>query len=235
MECWVEQLNISAEKHAHFVALDYSHAPYIFHDYRDDHRHKMSRPSDCPRDGWTKCQQVRDGHTNCESLTSDYHSRTRDADVILFQSGFFTNAVTFCRTDHIKKNHDNVTDQALVAKMSLSMYWSHQIFEHHRWLSQLSTWRWHGCCFGCIYLWHWQWHFEHWNRYAVIAVICACKVGFCLTPSKGRNCLWLWIWFFIYFCFYVCNLGVKFFPSLFPFFSLHVIQNYLKQGSNHIN
>ena len=64
-----------------------------------------------------------------------------------------TVSVTFFRTDHSKKkSHDKVTDQALVAKMSPRMHWSHHLFEHHLWLSQLSTWRSHGFCFSQIFV-----------------------------------------------------------------------------------
>ena len=39
-------------------------------------------------------------HVNCMSLTSDHHSRARDADIILFQPQFvMTMSVTFCRFD----------------------------------------------------------------------------------------------------------------------------------------
>ena len=49
--------------------------------------------------------------------------------MILFQSEFvMTMSVTFYRIDHSKKSHDIVTDQAMVAKISRSMYCSHQSF-----------------------------------------------------------------------------------------------------------
>ena len=95
----------------------HSHAPPISHDYRDDHRQKMSRPSDWPRVGCSKCHQACDSRTNCLSLTSDHHSRARDYDLNLFQSKIvLTISMTFCRTDHSeKKSHNIVTDQAFVA------------------------------------------------------------------------------------------------------------------------
>ena len=97
-----------------------------------DHRPKMSRPSDWPRVG---CTQACDGRTNCLMLASDRYCRaSRDADMILFQPQFFiTMSVTFCKTDHSKKSHDIVTDQAMVAKTSWSIYWSHSPF----WVSPL--------------------------------------------------------------------------------------------------
>ena len=55
----------------------------------------------------------------------------------LFQPEFvITMSITFCRFDHSKKNHDIVTNQVLVTKMSLL---------------QLRTWRWHRFCFSQIF------------------------------------------------------------------------------------
>ena len=52
--------------------------------------------------------------------TSDHWSRALDTDMILFQPEFvMTMSVTLCRTDHRKKSHDIVIDQALVAKVKL--------------------------------------------------------------------------------------------------------------------
>ena len=60
-----------------------------------------------------------------------------------------------------------ITNQALVAKMSRSMDWSHQSF----WVSQLSTWRWQGLCFSQIFydiasdiLQHWSWQIMLFER-----------------------------------------------------------------------
>ena len=64
--------------------------------------------------------------TNCLSLTSDHDSKTRDADHVtreLVSEFVMTMSVIFCGTDHSKKSHHKVTDQALVAKMSPSIYW----------------------------------------------------------------------------------------------------------------
>ena len=80
------------------------------HDYNDNHRLKMSRPSDRPKVACTKCHPACDGRNNCLSLISDHHSRARDADTVLFQLEFFmTMSVTFCKTGHSKKSNDKVT------------------------------------------------------------------------------------------------------------------------------
>ena len=77
----------------------------------------MSRPIDCPRVDCTKCHQTYDGHTNCLSLTSDYRSRARDAEIILFQPEFvMTMSVTFCKTDHSEKIHYKVISRAWLLK-----------------------------------------------------------------------------------------------------------------------
>ena len=68
----------------------------------------------------------------------------------------------------VKKSHDRVIDHALIAKM----YWSHQLFEHHLWLSQLSTWHWHGFCLSPIFLWYWH--------FAALLMI---------MPTNGNGCL----------------------------------------------
>ena len=138
----------------------------ISHDHRDDHRLKMSRPSDWPRVGCTQCHQACDGRTNCLRLASVHHSRARDAEMILFQSELvITMSVTFCKTDHSKKKRDIVTDQAMVANMSWACIGPTNRSEYHLWLSQLSTWRWYGFCFSQIFydidsdiLQHWLAH-----------------------------------------------------------------------------
>ena len=67
--------------------------------YRDYHRHKMSRSSETK--SLTKCHLSCDWTTDCLSLTSDHHSRARDADMILYQTEFvMTKSVTLCRNDH---------------------------------------------------------------------------------------------------------------------------------------
>ena len=77
---------------------------HIFHDHRDDHRLKMSRPSDWPRVGCTQCHQACDGRTNCLRLASDHYSRARDAEIILFHSEFvMTMSVTFEKLITAKK------------------------------------------------------------------------------------------------------------------------------------
>ena len=124
-------------------------------------RQKMSRPSHWPKVGYTKCHRACDGRTNCLSLTSDHHSRARDADVIFFQPEFvMTLSVTFCRTDDSKKK---VMTKWLIKRWLLKWHEAcigpHQSFEHLLWLSQLSTWRWYGFYFSKIFVWHWQWHF----------------------------------------------------------------------------
>ena len=42
---------------------------HISHDFRDDYRLKMTRPSDWRRVGCTRCHQAYDGRINCLSLT----------------------------------------------------------------------------------------------------------------------------------------------------------------------
>ena len=101
-QLWLSVGSNRARKHAHFVAWNHSHAPHISHDYRDDHRLKMSWPSDWPRVGCTQCHQVCNGHISCLRLASDHHSRARETDMILFQSDFLmTLTVTFFSTVHV--------------------------------------------------------------------------------------------------------------------------------------
>ena len=123
---WLSVGSNRARNHSHFVSRNHSPSPHISHDYRDDHRLKMSRLTK----SWLHtmspskwCSQQLLG------LTSDHHSKARDTDIILFQRKFVkTMSVTFCRINHSKKNHDIVTGQALVAKIPRSMHWSYQSF-----------------------------------------------------------------------------------------------------------
>ena len=62
-----------------------------------------------------------------------------------------TMSVIFCKTDHSKKSRDIVTDQAMVANMSWACIGHTNRSEYHRWLSQLSTWRWYGFCLSQIF------------------------------------------------------------------------------------
>ena len=91
-----------------------------------------------------------DGHTNCLSLTSDHHSRARDADMILFQLEFVISMwVTFCRTDHSIKmsrhcdwpidGRKHVMKHVLITPIVLSI-----TSDYH------CTWRWYGICFSQI-------------------------------------------------------------------------------------
>ena len=131
---WLSVGSKRARKHAHFVSWNHSHAPHISHDHRDDHRLKMSRPSDRPRVGCTQCHQACDGCTNCLRLASDHHSRARGADMILFQQEFvMTMSVTFCQTDHSKKKSWHSDWPSDDPKHVMSMYWSYQSF----WVSPL--------------------------------------------------------------------------------------------------
>ena len=70
-----------------------------------------------------------------------------------------TMSMTFCETDHSKKSHDIVTDQAMSQKCHEACIDHTNRFEYHLWLSRLCTWRWHGFCFSQIFVWHCQWHF----------------------------------------------------------------------------
>ena len=83
----------------------------------------------------TMSPSVCDGRTNCFRLTSDHHSRLCDADMILFRPDSFLWLCqwNFAELITVKKSHDLVTDLAMVAKMSWSLYWSHQPF----WVSPL--------------------------------------------------------------------------------------------------
>ena len=78
-------------KHTNFVSWNHSKAPHIPDEYRDDHRLKMSRPSDWPRVGCTQCHQACDGRNNCLSLTSNPYSRARDADIYFVSAGICHN------------------------------------------------------------------------------------------------------------------------------------------------
>ena len=90
------------------------------------------------------------------SLTSDHHSRVRDADIILFHYivtlFVLTMSVTFCRTDYSKKKswhsdwpsdgRKNVTKHALITPIGLSITSDY----HNR-----GTWCWHELCFSQIF------------------------------------------------------------------------------------